>query len=108
MTGWFAIVGIVAFELVVATVAVKAAARRPRDYFIIAVLAAILVRPFELLVTGDISRVLPDAIWSDGADGKDQIVDASAASAILLPVIAAALILVLSRLIWPAIMERQG
>jgi hypothetical protein len=43
----------------------------------------------EHYFTGDVSRYLPDAIWS-GADDKEQIIYVSAASTILLPLIASA------------------
>jgi len=49
-----------------------------------------LLRPTAQYVTGDVSRYLPDAIWS-GADDKEQVIYASAASTILLPLIVSAL-----------------
>jgi hypothetical protein len=50
-----------------------------------------LVRHTALHITGDVSRYLPAAIWSDGSEGKDQVIYASAASAILLPLIVSAI-----------------
>jgi ABC-type spermidine/putrescine transport system permease subunit I len=65
-------------------------------------LTALLVRPTARYLTGDVSRYLPDAIWS-GADDKEQIIYASAASTILLPLIAAALVFFLLKRTWRAL-----
>ncbi|TKT73283.1 hypothetical protein YH63_018670 [Afipia massiliensis] len=54
-----------------------------------------LFRPLYNLVSGDVSRYLPAFIWSDGSDGKDQIILASIASTFLLPLVVSALILLI-------------
>ncbi len=69
----------------------------------IAVLTAARVPPAEHYFTGDISRYLPDAIWSDGSEGKDQIIHASAASTILLPLIVSAFAVYLLQQAWRAL-----
>jgi hypothetical protein len=51
----------------------------------------LLLRPLEA-VTGDISRYLPDGRFPPGAEGKDQIIYASAARTVLLPVMIASAI----------------
>jgi hypothetical protein len=38
---------------------------------------------------GDISEWLPAGFWSDGFDGKDQIIIASVASTVLIPLVIA-------------------
>jgi hypothetical protein len=90
MSGWPAVVLMIAALIAVALWLIKLAARRWWDYLLIAFLTAALVRPTVRNITGDVSRYLPDAIWS-GADDKDQIVLASAASTILLPLMVSAL-----------------
>jgi hypothetical protein len=76
-------------QLAVAMFLIRRAARRWWDTLVIAVLTTLLVRS-TAHVTGDISTYLPDAIWS-GPDDKEQIIYASLASTILLPLIASAL-----------------
>ena len=56
----------------------------------ISVLTVALLRPTAQHVTEDVSRYLPDAIWSDGSESKEQIIYASAASTILVPLIVSA------------------
>jgi hypothetical protein len=88
VNGWVSVTVLV--QMAVAVFLVRVAARRWWDYLTIAALTALLIRPALLYFTGDISRYLPDAIWSGGSDAKEQIIYASAASTILLPLIASA------------------
>ncbi len=90
MSGWPAVALIILAQIAAVAFLVRVAARRWWDYIVIAVLTAALVRPTEHYVTGDISRYLPDAIWSDGSESKEQIIYASASSTILLPLIVSA------------------
>jgi hypothetical protein len=90
MSGWPAVALMILGQIGAAAWLIRLAARRWRDYLVIAVLTAALVRPTVQHVTGDVSRYLPDVIWS-GADDKEQIILASAASTILLPLIVSAL-----------------
>jgi len=78
--GSFTVAVIVISELAAAVLAIRLAARRWWDYLLIALLTAALLGPTERHLTGDISSYLPNWLWSDGADGKDQIIYASAAS----------------------------
>ena len=89
MSGWPAVALMILGQVGAAGWLIHLAARRWRDYLVIAVLTAALLRPTVQHVTGDVSRYLPDAIWS-GADDKEQIILASAASTILLPLIVSA------------------
>lgn len=91
MSGWPAVALIVIGQIAVAAVLIRLCARRWWDYLAIAVLTAVLVQPTLRYLTGDVSRYLPDTTWS-GADDKEQIIYASAASTILLPLIASALV----------------
>jgi hypothetical protein len=100
MSGWLAVIVIIAIELAAAVLLIRVAARRWWDYLVIAALAVAFMRPIEIYITGDMSRYLPAAIWSDGGDGKNQIVDLSAASSLLLPLIAAAALTYLVKLAW--------
>ena len=102
MSGWPAVALIVIGQIAVAAFLIRLGARRWWDYLAIAVLTAVLVRPTARYVTGDVSRYLPDATWS-GADDKEQIIYASAASTILLPLIASALVFYLSTRAWRAL-----
>lgn len=92
MSGWPAAALIILAQITAAVLLIRLAARRWWDYLAIAVLTAVLVRPTAEHATGDVSRYLPDAIWSDGSDGKEQIIYVSAASTVPLPLIASALL----------------
>jgi hypothetical protein len=93
--GWPAVIALLLMLLAVTIGFVRIAVRAWREYLIVAALAAVLVRPVLRYITDDVSRWLPDWIWSDGADGKDQIVDASALATLLLPVIGGCLLVIL-------------
>ena len=99
MFGWFSVV-IVAAALIGATIVlVRSAIRRWWEYGILLLVAAIIFKPLYDLVSGDVSRYLPGFLWSDGADGKDQIILASIASTIFLPlIVSAALMLAFTRI----------
>lgn len=95
MTGW-----LYTFTTMAAFIALAAALEwrvtiRWYDHLIVAVLAALLLRP-ALSITGDISALLPD-LWSSDADGKDQIILSSVAATLALPVMAASLLVCLGR-----------
>jgi hypothetical protein len=90
MSGWPAIALMITTQMAAAAWLIRLSARRWWDYLVIVVLTAALLRPTERYFTGDVSRYLPDAIWSDGSEGKDQIIYASAASTILLPLVVSA------------------
>jgi hypothetical protein len=102
MSGWPSVALIVIAEIAVAVFLIRLGARRWWNYPAIAVLTAVLVRPTARYLTGDVSRYLPDATWS-GADDKEQIIYASAASTVLLPLIASALAFYLFTRAWRAL-----
>jgi hypothetical protein len=57
------------------------------------VIVALAAASFPLVAhgpTGEVSRYLPSALFSDGADGKDQVVLASAAATVLISAVLAA------------------
>jgi hypothetical protein len=89
VSGWPAVAIVIIAQIAAAAFLVRCAARRRWEYLAIAALTVALIRPTEHYFTGDVSRYLPDAIWS-GADDKEQIIYVSAASTILLPLIASA------------------
>jgi hypothetical protein len=89
VSGWPSVAIIMLGQIAAAALLVRLAARRWWEYLVIAALTVALIRPTEHYLTGDVSRYLPDAIWS-GADDKEQIVYVSAASTILLPLIVSA------------------
>jgi hypothetical protein len=93
--------------LVVAVGCLRLAARKGWEYLVVAVLAGILARPSLLFVTGDISRWLPGWLWSDGSDGKDQVVVASAVATVLPPVVCGSLLVFLGKLAWRRIAKPQ-
>lgn len=108
MFGWIS-VALIASALLGATIfLVRRAAQRWWDYLILLALAALLFRPLYDLVSGDVSRVLPDFIWSDGFDGKDQIIFASVASTIFLPLIVSAIIAIAIRLLTVLVRKSRG
>jgi hypothetical protein len=69
---------------------VRKGARRWWDDLVIVGLTAALMRPIPMVATGDVSVWLPGGIWSDGFDGKDQLIVASAMATVLLPLVLAA------------------
>lgn len=108
MSGWFSVAIIATAQIAAALFLVRLVARRWWDYLVIAVLTAGLIRPAARYITGDISRYLPDAIWSDGSGGKDQIVIASAASTLLAPLVASAVAIYLVKRAWRALADAKG
>lgn len=97
--GWPAVLTLLLVLLAVTIGFVRVAARTWFEYLIVAALAAVLAGPVLRLITGDVSLWLPGWIWSEGADGKDQIVDVSALATLLLPVIGGCLLLILMKLL---------
>ncbi|MBI3700366.1 MAG: hypothetical protein HY242_07970 [Afipia sp.] len=93
--GWVYVAFLIATFIAASIFIARRAVKRWWEYLIILVMTALLVRPF-LTMTGDVSKVLPD-FWSDGADGKDQIVWVSIAATFTWPWIMAALLFWLVR-----------
>src|SRR5260221_12495294 len=62
------------------------AADRFWHFLVIVALTAVLFPPVAHGPAGDLSRYLPSGLFSDGADGKNQIVLASAAAKALISV----------------------
>lgn len=87
--GWISVLVIIGSLLAPAIYLVRKGARRWWEYLVILVLTAVLVRPVLKTFTGDLSAHLPYGIWSDGFDGKDQIIIASLAATILIPLVLA-------------------
>lgn len=88
--GWISVLVVVASLLTAAICLVRLGAVRWWDYLFVVVLTGLLWRPLLFTVTGDLSAWLPGGIWSDGSDGKDQIIIASVAATVLLPLVCAA------------------
>jgi len=103
MSGWPSVAVLILAQIAVAVFLIRIAARRWWDYLVIAVLTAALLRPTVQHVTGDVSGYPPDAIWSDGSDSKEQIIYASAASTMLLPLIVSALAFYIFKQAWRAV-----
>jgi cytochrome c biogenesis protein CcdA len=100
MTGWMSVF-LIAFTLITAAVIlIRRVARRWWDYLLVVALAALLFWHLLTLVSGDVSRYLPAFLWSDGSDGKDQIIWASIASTFLLPLVLSALVLMIAKWGW--------
>jgi hypothetical protein len=98
--GWFTVAIIIAPQLAVAIHLIRRGVRRWWEYLIVFCLTVALVRPVLKTITGDMSQWLPYGIWSDGFDGKDQIIIVSAASTILIPlVLAAGSVCILKRIV---------
>lgn len=87
--GWITVLVIIGSLFAASIYLVRKGARRWWEYLVIFVLTAVLVRPVLKTFTGDLSAHLPYGIWSDGFDGKDQIILASIASTILIPLVLA-------------------
>jgi len=65
-------------------------AKRFWHALVIVALATLLFPLVAIQISGDVSRYLPTGTFSEGADGKDQIVLASARATALIAVILAA------------------
>jgi hypothetical protein len=91
MSGWPAVAVIILAQIVAAAWLTRLAAWRWRNFLAIAALTAALLRPTLQYITGDVSRYLPNAVWSSGSESKEQVIYASAASSVLLPLIVSAL-----------------
>ena len=102
MSGWPSVTIIILAQVAVAGFLLRIAARRWWDYLAVSTLTVLLIRPTAHYITGDVSTYLPGAVWSDGFEGKDQIIDASVASTILLPLIVSAVAVYLVRRAWRA------
>lgn len=89
MNGWITVALIVAAQLAVAVLLTVRASSRWWHYVSILLLAFPFLR-LSLLYTGDVGRFFPSGSFSEGADGKDQIIVASAASTVLQAVMMAA------------------
>ena len=89
---------------VLAALLVCRAAGGPVHIAIIAALAVPFLPLFAATVTGDVSRHLPDWMFSDGS--KDEVILASVAATVLLAVIAAACVFAAARRLWS--MTRAG
>ncbi|MCF2523622.1 hypothetical protein [Bradyrhizobium sp. G127] len=98
--GWISAFLITLALITGALVLIRHAAGQWWDYLLIVALAALLFRPLYTLVSGDVSRYLPAFLWSDGSDGKDQIIWASIASTFLLPLVLSALVLMIAKWVW--------
>lgn len=88
--GLISVAVIIAGLLAAAIYLVRKGARRWWDYLAVIGLTVLLVRPLLDTVTGDISAWLPSGIWSDDFEGKGEIIIASVASSILIPLVLAA------------------
>lgn len=69
------------------------------------IVLAVLLFPLTAAtrVTGDVSRHLPAGTFSDGFEGKDQIVVASAAASLLFAIILAACVWAGGKLAWRSV-----
>jgi cell shape-determining protein MreD len=95
MSGWFATAVIILAFLAIAVFLIRCSAKRWWEYLIVLALAGLLIVPLYRF-TGDVSAFLPD-IWSDNADGKDQIIIASVAATLLWPIAVAAIIVFVTK-----------
>ncbi len=75
----------------------------------VAIIAVITIAlyPAVVIVTGDVSRYLPDSAFADGIEGKDQIVVASAAATLIVALALAALLLGTARIGWHRFTTRR-
>ena len=100
--GWFAVWAIVGAEAVIAVLLLRSAIRRRLGFFVILLLAGLLLTPFRYSFAGNVSRYLPGALFSPGVEAKDQIGVASAATSLLAPLAAAVASLCVVRWVWRA------
>jgi hypothetical protein len=99
MQGWTFVFVLAAAWAGAASFMVGYSARRRVDYLILLVGSIALLEPIVNSYGGDVSRYLPASLFSAGEDGKNQIVLASAATALFsAPVLAAACLLLYRRL----------
>lgn len=91
--GWITVAVIVGSLLAVSVILIRRAALRWWEYFVVLGLTVALIGPLYATATSDISAWLPAGFWSDGFDGKDQIIIASVASTVLIPLVIASAVI---------------
>lgn len=82
MNGWITVALIAGTQFVIALFLMHRATSRWWHYVLIMLLALPFLR-LSLLYTGDVSQHFPPGSFGEGAEGKDQIVIASASSTVL-------------------------
>lgn len=82
MNGWITVALIAGIQLAIALFLMYRASSQWWHYILILLLAVPLLR-LSLLYTGDVSRHFPPGSFDEGAEGKDQIIVASASSTVL-------------------------
>jgi hypothetical protein len=100
MSGWNTVAAIGIAGFAIAVFAIWAAARRWWDYLTIAVLTVLLFPLLANSITGDISRYIPLSAFSEGGEGKDQIIIASILATIFSAVILSAWAIWLANWCW--------
>jgi hypothetical protein len=91
MYGWICTFGFILVLLAAAILMRRMAAKLWWENFVILAICGLLMAPLEREMTGDVSRYLPD-FFSEGADGKDQIIYASIGASILGSIIVACVV----------------
>jgi hypothetical protein len=74
LTGWGLVITITGVLTLAAAIAVRRSVRGWGSAVAVALLSVVLVPVLVAHVFGDVSRLLPPGAFSDGADGKDQII----------------------------------
>lgn len=83
------------------------AAQRWWDYLAIAALTVPLLPFVARYIAGDMGHYFPDGTFSDGAQGKDEIIVVSAASTVIFAVMGAACIVWAANTPWRAVGARR-
>lgn len=99
MHGWITVALIAGIQLAIALFLMYRASSRWWHYIAIFALAFPFLR-VSLLYTGDVGHYFPQGSFSEGADGKDQIILASASSTVLQALMMSAFTFSILRACW--------
>jgi len=83
-------------------------AERWWHYLVLAALTVLLCPYVAQHIAGDMGRYFPDGTFSDGGQGKDEIIIVSAASTLIFAVIGAACVVWAGNALWRVVKARRA
>jgi hypothetical protein len=106
LSGWGLVITMTGVLTLAAAIAVRRSVRGWRSAVAVVLLSVVLVPGLVMHVFGDVSRLLPVGAFSDGAEGKDQIILAGVLWALPCAIGASALlVLLVRRLVLPILVR---
>ena len=107
LTGWGLVITMTGVLTLAATIAMRRSVRGWGSAAAVALLSVVLVPVLVTLVFGDVSRLLPAGAFSDGPEGKDQIILAGILWAFPGAVGASSVLVLLARRLGSPILDRM-